>query len=337
LIDNATQGAQRGVALTQRMLAFARRQDLKPTAVGLPDLVRGMSDLLEGSMGPTVRIETRFPLGLPRANVDPNQLELALLNLAVNARDAMADGGMITIAAREELGGVDTGLPAGRYVSLSVTDTGQGMDAETLRRAQEPFFTTKDVGKGTGLGLSMVQGLAEQSRGRLILKSDVGNGTTAEIWLPVAESLPDVAKPKPLAPAPRSVTRPLTVLVVDDDALILENTAAMLEDLGHKVSRAHSGEKALQQMRNTDGLDVILTDQAMPGMTGLQLIERIRAERPNLPILLVTGYSDLSSGSHSNVQRLNKPFDQAALARALAAVMDGIKTGAVVPMRRERG
>ena len=208
------------------MLAFARRQDLKPTAVDLPDLVRGMGELLKKSVNPTVRIEMHFPLGLPKANVDPNQLELALLNLVVNARDAMSDGGTITIAALEELGGADTGLPAGRYVSLSIADTGSGMDEQTLSRAHEPFFTTKGVGKGTGLGLSMVQGLAEQSSGRLVLKSRVGEGTVAEIWLPAAEEVPEVFKPKPASRTARPVTRSLSVLAVDDDSLILENTAA---------------------------------------------------------------------------------------------------------------
>jgi PAS domain S-box-containing protein len=336
LIDNAKEGAQRGVALTQRMLAFARRQDLKPVAVDLPDLVRGMSDLLGRSVDPSVQIEMHFPLSLPKASVDPNQLELALLNLAVNARDAMTDGGTITIAAREELGGADTGLAIGRYVSLSVRDTGQGMDEETLRRAQEPFFTTKDVGKGTGLGLSMVHGLAEQSHGRLVLKSRVGEGTTAEIWLPVAEEPTEVAKRRPVAQATSAhpVARSLSVLAVDDDPLILENTAAMLEDLGHRVARATSGERALQKMHTISSLDVVLTDEGMPGMTGLQLLERIRAQRPNMPILLVTGYSDLPSGSHPHVRRLNKPFDQSALARALEAVMSGATTDVVVPLRR---
>jgi PAS domain S-box-containing protein len=335
LIDNAKEGAQRGVALTQRMLAFARRQDLKPAAVDLPDLVRGMSDLLKKSVDPTVRIEMRFPLGLPKANVDPNQLELALLNLVVNARDAMSDGGTIMIAAREEFGGADTGLPAGRYVMLSVADTGHGMDEETLRRAHEPFFTTKGIGKGTGLGLSMVQGLAEQSSGRLILKSRLGVGTTAEIWLPSAAGVSEVAKLRSTVPPARPFTRSLSVLAVDDDPLILENTAAMLEDLGHRVARATSGERALQKMHTIGSLEVVLTDQGMPGMTGLQLVERIRAEWPGMPILLVTGYTDLPSGLHPQVRRLNKPFDQAALARALEEVMSGDLADVVVPLRRE--
>jgi len=259
-----------------------------------------------------------------------------VLNLAVNARDAMAAGGTITIAAREELGEGDTELPAGRYIVLSVADTGHGMDEETLRRAQEPFFTTKGIGKGTGLGLSMVQGLAEQSRGRLVLKSRMGEGTTAEVWLPAAEKAAEVTKVRaaPTSAMPR-FTRSLLVLAVDDDPLILENTAAMLEDLGHRVIRATSGERALEKMHTLDSLDVILTDQGMPGMTGLEFIERVRVGRPDVPILLVTGYADVPSGSHPRVRRLNKPFDQAALARAIEAAVSGDTADVVVPLRRE--
>ena len=174
LVDNALQGAERGAALTQRMLAFARRQDLNPEPVDVPGLVRGMADLLQRSIGPMVQIETRFPLGLPHAKVDANQLELALLNLVVNARDAMPDGGVITVAARERTvaPGCPSGLSPGSYICLSVTDTGQGMDEATIARALEPFYTTKGVGQGTGLGLPMVHGLAAQSGGRLSRRAD---------------------------------------------------------------------------------------------------------------------------------------------------------------------
>ena len=183
LIDNAMQGAQRGAALTQRMLAFARKQDLKLDPVDVPALVRGMTGLLQRSLGPAMRIETHFPRGLGLVLTDPNQLENALLNLAVNARDAMPDGGAIRIQARPETLGAATeiGLPPGDYVRLTIYDTGHGMDGATLARATEPFFTTKGVGKGTGLGLSMVHGLAEQSGGRMTVRSQVGEGTTVEV------------------------------------------------------------------------------------------------------------------------------------------------------------
>jgi PAS domain S-box-containing protein len=340
LLDNAIQGAQRGASLTQRMLAFARRQELKPEAVDLPNLVHGMTDLLQRSIGPQVHIETRFPLGLPRVMVDAHQCELALLNLTVNARDAMPEGGTITIAGREvteaEAGASD--LPQGRYACLSVTDTGAGMDAETLARAQEPFFTTKGVGKGTGLGLPMVQGLAAQSRGRLLLRSSPGEGTTAEMWFPLAEPTETQADPIPVPVRPRAPTRSLTVLIVDDDLLVLENTAAMLEDLGHRVIEARSGQEALDLLHRTRSLDLVITDHAMPSMTGAQLAEQIGAVRPGLPVILASGYAEMPSGQSLNLPRLSKPFDQSALARAVAdALTTSDELGRVVAFRSRSG
>ncbi|GJD51556.1 Sensor histidine kinase RcsC [Methylobacterium crusticola] len=324
LVENAIQGAQRGAALTQRMLAFARRQELTPEAVDLPSLVRGMTDLLQRSIGPGVRIETRFPLGLPPALVDAHQLELALLNLVVNARDAMPEGGAIAVAAREGAGGeAGCGLPQDRFVCLSVTDSGCGMDEATLAKAQEPFFTTKGVGKGTGLGLPMVQGLAAQSRGRLVLRSRRDAGTTAEIWLPVAEAGAIREEGPPRRPAAARALPSLIVLVVDDDPLVLENTAAMLEDLGHRVIEARSGQEALELLRRARTLDLVVTDQAMPEMTGAQLAERIAAERPGQRVILATGYAELAGGTAPALPRLSKPFDQAALAEMIAEVMRG--------------
>ncbi|MCF4127486.1 MHYT domain-containing protein [Methylobacterium sp. SyP6R] len=339
LVDNAVQGAERGAALTQRMLAFARRQELKPEAVDLARLVCDMTDLLRRSIGPGVRIETRFPAGLPPALVDAHQLELALLNLVVNARDAMPAGGIVTVAARlseaEPAGedGLDPCLPALGLpmLCLSVADTGTGMDEATLARAQEPFFTTKGVGRGTGLGLSMVHGLAAQSRGRLVLRSRPGTGTTAEIWLPVAA--PEAASaPSPgealSGRVPLRPVAPQVVLVVDDDPLVLENTAAMLEDLGHRVIEARSGREALELMRRARTLDLVLTDHAMPEMTGLQLAARLAAERPALRLILATGYADLGPDEATSLPRLAKPYDQAALARMIEAVVRGTQAGA---------
>jgi PAS domain S-box-containing protein len=330
LVDNAMQGALRGASLTQRMLAFARKQDLKPVVVDVPDLVRGMTSLLKFDAG--IRIETRFPMGLPKVKADANQLELAILNLAVNARDAMPNGGAITIAARADHD--ESSGQAKRHVALSVTDTGCGMDEETLKHAQEPFFTTKGVGKGTGLGLSMVNGLAEQSGGRLVLKSQPGEGTTAEIWLPVAE---EVAAPpprdEPIVSIPRT-SRRLSVLVVDDDLLVLENTAAMLEDLGHAVVEARSGEEALTLLRRTRTVDLVVADYAMPGMNGLQLADAVAAERPRPVFLLSTGYAELPSGERSSLPRISKPFDQAALAKAIEVAMrENEPAGSVVAFR----
>ena len=322
LLDNAVEGAQRGATLTQRMLAFARRQDLKPVRIEIPALVRGMTGLIERALGPLIRIETRFPLTMDAVIADVNQLEMALLNLVVNARDAMAEGGSITITAQEHSvpKGNSLGLDPGEYVAFCVVDSGAGMDAETLSRAMEPFFTTKGVGKGTGLGLSMVHGLAEQSGGRLVLKSEPGQGTTAALWLPAAEpKQPEVAgRSEPAAPRH---TRPLTVLAVDDDGLVLMNTVALLEDLGHTVLEAYSGKEALDIFRREPGIDLVITDQAMPHMTGLQFAEIAQAERPAVPFILATGYGELPSGAHAVVQKLGKPFRQDDLARAVAAVI----------------
>lgn len=344
LIDNTIQGAQRGAALTQRMLAFARRQDLKPEPVDVPDLVLGMADLLRRSIGPSVRIETRFPLGLPLARVDANQLELALLNLAVNARDAMPGGGTIVIAAREEeivaeTADADGGaLPPGRYFCLSVSDSGAGMDEETLARATEPFFTTKGVGKGTGLGLAMVHGLAAQSGGRLLLKSRLGEGTTAEILLPLAVMVPAEGVPDPQAPAETGGGAGLAVLVVDDDPLVLSATAAMLEDLGFLVTEAISGTAALELLDSGIPIDVVLTDQAMPGMSGLQLIAAIRARRPQMPVILGTGYAELPEGADPDIVRIGKPFGREALEHALVTAAGRRRDNVVVlPHKLRRG
>ncbi len=320
LLDNAVEGARRGVALTQRMLAFARRQDLKLTRVDIPMLVRGMTDLIERSLGPSFAIDTRFPLRLGAVTADVNQLEMAVLNLVVNARDAMPDGGTITIAAREhELGAMDTrGLAPGTYVALCVVDSGCGMNAETLSRATEPFFTTKGVGKGTGLGLSMVHGVAEQSGGRLVLQSVEGEGASAEVWLPVTGQEPDEAVESGELQG-QARCRPLTVLAVDDDDLVLMNTVALLEDLGHSVFAARSGEEALAVLSREPGVDLIVTDQAMPRMTGIQLAEAALARRPDVPIILATGYGELPPGGNPSLRKLAKPFGQSDLARAVAA------------------
>ncbi|MGQ0686208.1 MHYT domain-containing protein [Bradyrhizobium sp.] len=333
LLDNAIQGAARGASLTQRMLAFARKQDLKPVVVDVPELVRGMAALLK--LDPGIRVETHFPIELARVKVDANQLELAVLNLAVNARDAIGSGeGVIAIAAREE--NAAEGLAPGRYVALSVSDTGSGMDEETLRHAQEPFFTTKGVGKGTGLGLSMVKGLAEQSGGVLLLKSRVGEGTTAEIWLPATRAdQPAAPAAAPSRAAVRSA-RPLSVLLVDDDLLVLDNIAAMLDDLGHAVIEARSGEEAVQLLNRMPKLDVVITDYAMPGMNGLQLAEAVAAERPGMPVVLCTGYAELPAAARP-LLRLSKPFDQAALAAVLEdAMREQAAARAVVTLHPKR-
>jgi signal transduction histidine kinase len=318
LLDNAMQGAERGAALTRRMLAFARRQDLKPQAVELNELVQGMQDLLKSTSGPLVRLETRVPAGLPPVLVDAHQLELAVLNLAVNARDAMPRGGTLTIAAREQAiaSNHPSGLATGPYVSLAVSDTGEGMDAATLKRALEPFFTTKGVGEGTGLGLSMVHGLAMQSGGRIMLHSRKGEGTTVELLLPTTESAePAASHDPPAKTAAAGASR--TILAVDDDGLVLSGTVAMLEDLGHTVIAASSGNEALDLARANDSIDLVVTDHAMPGLTGLQFAAELQTFRPGLPVILATGYAQFPDGVAVELPRLVKPFTQAQLAEAV--------------------
>lgn len=319
-IDGAMQGAQRGAALTQRLLAFARRQDLQPQSVDVVELVQGMKDLLTRSIGPMIELRLEAAQEIPPAQVDPNQLELALLNLAVNARDAMPGGGTLTLSLDKSEHGrsPDERMAPGTYVVLRVSDTGAGMDDATLSRATEPFFSTKGIGKGTGLGLAMVHGLAVQSNGAFHLRSKVGKGTTAEIWLPVSTIPVHQTEPQPEATAE---TGPATILVVDDDALIAMSTTAMLEDLGHAAVEASSGEKALKILSSGMQVDLVLTDYAMPGMTGADLALLIRKSHPRLPVLLATGYADLPDGLSIDVPRLTKPFTQRQLAAQVAKLL----------------
>ncbi|HEX8514168.1 MAG TPA: ATP-binding protein, partial [Allosphingosinicella sp.] len=323
LIGNAIKAAERGASLTQRMLAFARKQELTLEPVDLSDLVRGMADLVQRTIGAGVTVDTRFPLILPHVMADPRQLELAVLNLAVNARDAMPHGGTITIEAKSErVISSDDGLAPGDYVRLSVSDHGEGMDEQILAQAAEPFFTTKGVGKGTGLGLPLVQGLAQQSGGKFVLTSEKGSGTTAEIWLRVAPAeAGDVEDtPAEAAETPAGPIDPLVILAVDDDPLVLENTAAMLMELGHKVLQAQSGPEALQLL-DRESVDLIVTDYAMPGMTGEELTQRVLANQPGLPILMVSGYASLPEGAAASVPKLAKPFKEHELSRAISEVV----------------
>jgi PAS domain S-box-containing protein len=311
LIDGARQGAQRGASLTQRMLAFARQQDLRTTSADLGTLVRGMQELLRRSLGPNYVLRLHVEPHLPPAEVDAHQVELAILNLAINARDAMPDGGVIELRVDQKQVTSDFGrLRPGTYLRIRVADTGVGMDQATLRRAVEPFFSTKPLGKGTGLGLSMTHGLAVQLGGLLELDSDVGKGTTATLWLP--QAMKPAAEIESAA-SPASFARTATILVVDDDPLVATSTVDMLEDLGHTVIGVNSGAQALQIINDGKRLDLLMTDQAMPGMTGVQLAEIVHQVRPDLPVLLTTGYTDLPAGKLVNLPRLSKPYQQAQL------------------------
>ncbi|MBR1203535.1 MULTISPECIES: hybrid sensor histidine kinase/response regulator [unclassified Bradyrhizobium] len=314
LVDGALQGAERGASLTQRLLAFARQQDLRAVPVDLGALVRDMSELLERSLGPRITLRLDIPDGLPAACVDTNQLELAVLNLAINARDAMPDGGVIEIRLAAWQAKNDPALQPGNYLKLSVVDSGSGMSPDVLKRAIEPFFSSKPVGKGTGLGLSMVHGLAVQLGGELQLSSAVGKGTTAVLVLPVATAVPAVESP---APAAQQVKRSAVILLVDDDPLIAMSTMEMLEDLGHRVIGASSGPHALDILRSDQEIDLMMTDHVMPGMTGIELAAASRELRPHLVVLLATGYAELPDGTQVDLPRLAKPYHQDQLRERL--------------------
>jgi PAS domain S-box-containing protein len=327
LLEGAVQGAERGATLTKRLLAFARRQELKLEAVEVQKLIPDMLDFLRQSVGPGVSIGVDILPDVQPVKIDANQLELALMNLAVNARDAMPKGGSLTITCRNETVGAPNdrtkALPRGDYVRISVADTGAGMSETTLEKAMEPFFTTKGVGKGTGLGLSMVHGLTAQSGGAMDIASQLGKGTVVTLWLPRArrEDLPQ-AFAHQTVPSTDVASRKLNILLVDDDALVSMNTAYMLIDMGHNISEASSGAHALQLLDSDTPFDVVVTDFAMPGMNGLDLAMEIRRTKPDLPIVLATGYAELPPDATLAFPRLAKPYTQMELAEALEAAMN---------------
>ncbi|WP_340107229.1 PAS domain S-box protein [Pikeienuella sp. HZG-20] len=314
-INSAIEAAERGAALTQRMLAFARKQKLKLEPTDILGSLNETTELLQRTIGQGITIRTDFPRALDPVLTDRVQLELAVMNLAVNARDAMPKGGEIIFRARA----VEPNAEGETFIRLSIEDQGEGMDKETLTRATEPFFTTKDIGKGTGLGLSMVKGIVEQSGGRLVLRSEIQRGTTAEIWLPVAapsaESAPEKGGEAPVNGAK------LRILVVDDEPIVLLNTVLTLTDMGHVALEAHSGGVALEILERED-VDLLITDFAMPKMMGAELIERARAVKPDLKVIIASGYSDLPEGAAVEAHRLPKPFTEQDLAKAIAAVGD---------------
>ena len=317
----ARESADRGAALTKRLLAFARRQELRPEAVDVRRLADSMAEMLQRSLGPTIQIEMEFNRDLALISVDPNQLELAILNLALNARDAMPDGGRLRIAAHRETGA--TGLPSledGDYVRMTVTDTGTGMDEATLKRCSEPFFTTKEVGRGTGLGLSTVLGLAVQSGGGMRISSELGKGTTVELWFPVAAGAARTERVE-AEPAQNGAMQHYRVLVVDDEPLVALLTASMLEDLGHASQVVPSGMSALNVLRSDGTIDAVITDYAMPDMTGAELAVQIGRLRPELPVILATGYADFpNSTAAQSLPRLSKPFGSHELATILTTL-----------------
>jgi signal transduction histidine kinase len=326
LIDGASRAAERGAALTKRLLAFARRQELRPEPVDVARLIEDMSDLLRRTLGPTIELAASFPEDLALVHVDPNQLELAILNLSINARDAMPQGGKLAISARREsIGHLNQReLAPGEFVRITVNDSGLGMDDATLKRAAEPFFTTKGLGKGTGLGLSSVYGMAKQSGGAIAISSRVGVGTVVELWLPVAggaEKRVLGAAAAVFAKNDCAKTRACSILLVDDDPMVAETTVGMLEVLGHRVKVASSGGRALEMLVGDTSVDLVITDYAMPGMTGKELARRIRETRPNLPVVLASGYAELAAQDDSGLPRLDKPYALDKLASVIGAMV----------------
>ncbi len=314
LLDNARTGAQRGATLVARMLAFARQQDLQMQSVELVTLIKGMSELLQRSLGPTVELEIHMAAESAWVLSDPNQLESALLNLALNARDAMHGQGTITIGT--DLLTVktpDASLKTGGYWRISVTDTGEGMDEDTLRRAIEPFFTTKGIGQGTGLGLSMVHGIVEQSGGTLRLHSKIGQGSTIELWLPEIPA-PIQSNDDHTSDSGRGQAKipTLQILVVDDDPLVLTNTEEMLRDEGHYVRSVTNGRSALEFLEQQH-FDVMITDHAMPSMAGAQLVKLAAEKHPSVQSILVSGYAEIAPDQIPEVPRLAKPYSQQQL------------------------
>jgi PAS domain S-box-containing protein len=317
LIAGAALSADRAKTLVQRLLAFARRQPLQAIAVDVGALVRDMADLVASTIGPQFQVVTEVGSDLSPARGDRNQLEMALLNLAVNARDAMPAGGTLRISATAETVAPrhTTGLNPGSYIRLSVADTGTGMDEETLRRAVEPFFSTKGVGKGTGLGLSMAHGLATQLGGALLIHSKPGVGTNVELWLPQSSGS--------LIPAPLTDTafapKAGTVLLVDDDELARQSTSDILTELGYTVLEADSAESAGEMLRHRPDMDLVITDHLMPGSTGTDFARWVRVVWPDLPVLVISGYTE-RDGVEPNLPRLAKPFRKEELAASLVAL-----------------
>jgi nitrogen-specific signal transduction histidine kinase/CheY-like chemotaxis protein len=317
LIDGALQSAERARTLVQRLLAFARRQPLRTEPVNVAALIAGMADLVCTSVGPRIEVVCDAPADLPHAQADANQLEMAILNLSVNARDAMPEGGRLTVSARPEIIGVDhrSHLQPGRYLRIAVADTGLGMDEATLVRAIEPFFSTKSQGRGTGLGLSMAHGLASQLGGALAIASRPGEGTIVELWLPVSVDAPT---PRCDAKPERNDSRHAgTVLLVDDEALARASTAMMLSDLGYHVVEAASATEAIERLDSGCRVDLLVTDHLMPGVSGADLARAFRDRNPTKPALIVSGFAE---SMPTELPHLAKPFRQSDLAAAIASL-----------------
>jgi signal transduction histidine kinase/CheY-like chemotaxis protein len=325
ILDMTRHAAQQGSEVVSRLLAFARRQNLVPTRIDLHAFSTAVNQLLAHTLGGLVMLEWELPADLWRPYADEAQLELTLMNLAINARDAMPEGGTIRISGRNmtiaDEG--ETNLAAGDYVVVSVADTGSGIPADLLDRVAEPFFTTKAVGKGTGLGLSMVYGFAQQSGGTLRIESELGRGTCMTIWLPRAPATSALARlTSPVDVAEEAVPVARHILLVDDHEGVRLSTAALLSDLGHQVTTATDGAQVVELQRQTlAGIDLVVSDYAMPLVSGVEVIRRLRVDKPQLPAVIITGYAeaDVVNGAPEGVVILTKPFTPARLQEAIAA------------------
>jgi len=336
LLTTATHAAERGAQLTAQMLAFARRRELATKAIDTNALIQGMQELLHRMIGPLTRISLDLEVGLWPALTDPAQLEMALLNLAVNARDAMPLGGDLIVQTRRFSGlppGRTPDLAPGDYVIVSVGDTGSGMPDEVVAKAFDPFFTTKGPGKGSGLGLSMVYGFARQIGGTAEIESTLGKGTTVHIWLPRAVASTNSRQTGAVG---TKAVGSLSILVVDDDDTVRGLAREMLEEMGHDVAEAASGRSALEFLKEGNQCDLLLVDFAMPLMNGAECAAEARALRADLPILFTTGYADndvLKRWSEDGVRTLNKPFQYADLAEAVAQAARSTNATNVVQLR----
>jgi PAS domain S-box-containing protein len=325
----AIAAAERGSQLTQRLLAFGRRQSLQPAVVNVNDLVRGMTEMVRRTMGETIAIRAKLAEDVWPTRVDPGQLENALINLALNARDAMPAGGGLTIETGnvfldEDYAQAHPEAEPGPYVRLAVADTGSGMSAEVAARAFEPFFTTKEVGRGSGLGLSMVYGFIKQSGGHVRLHSELGHGTAVILYLPKSEAREEPDR-RDAFDLPRSAGE--RILVVEDDPDLLEATVGMLEDLGYRTLTARDGAEALEQAEAHPDFNLLFTDLVLPGaLNGADVARALRGRRPRLPVVYMSGYAETVLAGQENddgIPLLRKPFRQAELARLLS---DALKT-----------
>jgi CheY-like chemotaxis protein len=328
--------AQRAAALTHRLLAFSRRQPLDPRPVEANRLVAGMEDLLRRTLGPSISLEMVMAGGLWRTLCDAVQLESALLNLCINARDAMPDGGKLTIETAnahldDAYAAAQRDVTPGQYVAICVTDTGVGMSAELISRVFEPFFTTKPIGQGTGLGLSMVYGFAKQSEGHVRIYSEEGKGTTVKLYLPRHRGSEEADEAETQAAGVPRAEAGETVLVVEDEPVVRGVIIEVLSELGYRALEAADGPSGLKLLQSRSRIDLLITDVGLPGINGRQLADQARERRPDLKVLFVTGYAEnatLANGFlEPGMAMLTKPFAVDALMRKVSQLLDEKASG----------